>query len=297
MQTILVPLDGSALAEQALTVAEALAQRTAGQLLLVRAVPLLSRPAGDAPFPTLAAARAAAVAEAWDYLKSLISRLEGRGISASATVSDEDEALGIVAVAHRSNVDLIVMATHGRSGLGRWVYGSVAEQVLAEAPVPIVLVRAWQHEPIIAAPDKTAPILVPLDGSPVAEAALPMAAKVATELGSMLLLVRAIPRPGAVFESLQPAELARSEAVAREYLTTVAKRFAVGGQEVQTAVRTGSPEVVIEMVGREHGVGIIVMSTHGFTGLRRIALGSVADAVVRQGSLPVMLVRPPATED
>ena len=145
-RTILVPLDGSALAERALPYAEALARPGGGRLVLVRAVPYLARPAGDKPFATLAAARDAAAAEAREYLDCAAARLGERGIAAEVAVPYEEEADAILAEAQRAGADLIAMATHGRGGLGRWLYGSVAAEVLASTSLPILLIRTWLPE-------------------------------------------------------------------------------------------------------------------------------------------------------
>ncbi len=288
-RTIIVALDGSPLAERALPVAETLSERINGQLVLVRAVPYLSRPEGDARYRTLAAARAAATNEAQGYLDGLVTRLAGRGVAVTALVPEDDEAAGILATARRAGVDLIVMATHGRSGLGRWVYGSVAEEVLAAAPVPVLLVRAWHGTPPDVALETACAVLVPLDGSTLAESALPAAERLADDLGGGLLLLRVVPHSRHEMP-LSAETIASEEAIARAYLARVAGRLGGQGRRILIEVRVGAAAAAIEAVGLEYAAGLVVMATHGLTGLRRSALGSVADAVVRQDSLPVLLV-------
>jgi len=283
---IIVALDGSPLAERALPVAETLSKRTNWHLALVRAVPYLSRPEGDATYRTLAAARAAATVEARCYLDGLVARLAARGVAATAIVPEEDEAAGILAAAHHDGADLIVMATHGRSGLGRWVYGSVAEEVLAAAPLPVLLVRAWHGAPPDAALEAGGAVLVPLDGSILAETALPIGERLADDLGGELLLLRVVPHAAL----LRAEALASQEAIARTYLAKLAGRLGGRGRRILTEVRVGAAAAAIEAVGLEYTAGLVVMATHGLTGLRRSAMGSVADAVVWQDSLPVLLV-------
>jgi nucleotide-binding universal stress UspA family protein len=301
-KTILVPLDGSPLAERALPYAEALARAGGGQLLLVRAVPYLARPTGEGSFKTLAAARPAAAAEARAYLEGVAARLGERGVDARVAVPLEEEADGILAEARRAGADLIAMATHGRGGLGRWLYGSVAQEVIASATLPVLLIRAWLPEGG-AAPLAVAPrILVPLDGSAANEAALPVAEGLAADLGGALVLVRAVARPDLVFAPdallapLLQEELAEEQAIAERYLRDVAARLAAPGRPVEAVVRVGRPGLdmaaaVIEAVGRECGAALVVMTSHRRAGLERLLLGSVADATLRHGTLPVILVR------
>lgn len=215
----------------------------------------------------------------------------------------EDEALGILGEAERRGPDIIAMATHGRGGLGRLVYGSIAEQVLARAAVPTLIVRAWVPTGGAALLADRPRLLVPLDGSADAEAALPVAAALADELGGTLLLMRAVARPDVAFAPdilvapLLRQELAAERAAAEDYLGALADRYARAGHAVETVVRVGRPGLemaaaVIEEVGRERGAALVVMASRRHRGLNRLLLGSVADATLRHGTLPVALVRP-----
>ena len=301
--TILVPLDGSPLAERALPYAAALARPGGGCLVLVRAVPYLARPATDEHFATLAAARDAAVAEAQAYLEPLATRFGEDGLSVRVAVPLEEAADGILAEAQRQDADFIAMATHGRGGLGRWLYGSVAEDVLARTRLPILRIRAWLPEGGAALLADHPRILVPLNGSAASEAILPVASRLAADLGGSLLLVRAVSRPDIQFAPdvllapLLREELATERAAAEGYLRDVAARLAHTGGAVETIVRVGRPGLdtaaaVIEEVGRERGAALVMLTSHHRTGLERLLLGSVADTTLRHGTLPVMLVRP-----
>jgi nucleotide-binding universal stress UspA family protein len=302
-RTILVPLDGSTLAERALPYAEALARPGGGRLALVRAVPYLARPDGDRPYRTLAAARDAAADEARRYLEGVAARHEERGTAAQVAVPYEEEADAILAEAQRAGADLIAMATHGRSGLGRWLYGSVAQEVLARTRLPTLLIRAWLPEGGATLLANAPRILVPLDGSAANEAVLPVAEGLAADLGGSLVLVRAVARPDlalapdAFAGPLLREELAEERAAAEAYLREVAARTADAGRPVETVVRVGRPGLdmaaaVIEAVGRECGAALVVMTSHRRAGFERLLLGSVADATLRHGTLPVILVRP-----
>jgi nucleotide-binding universal stress UspA family protein len=302
-RTILVPLDGSPLAERTLPYAEAIARPCGGRLALVRAVPYLARPAGEQSFPTLAAARNAAADEARAYLEGVGVKLAERGLDTQIAVPYEEEADGIIAEAQRAGADLIAMATHGRGGLGRWIYGSVAQEVIARAKLPTLLVRAWLPEGGAALLADAPRILVPLDGTATNEGVLPVAEGLAADLGGTIVLVRAVARPDlalapdALAGPLLREELAEEQAKAERYLRGVATRLAEGGRAVETVVRVGRPGLDmaatgIESVGRECGAALVVMTSHRRAGLERLLLGSVADATIRHGTLPVVPVRP-----
>jgi nucleotide-binding universal stress UspA family protein len=301
-RTILVPLDGSTLAERALPYAAAFARPGGGRLVLVRAVPYLSRPANDDSFATLAAARAAATDEAREYLAGVAARLGQRGLAVSIAVPQEDEADGILAEARQAGADLVAMATHGRGGLSRFIYGSVAEEVLARTTLPTLLVRAWLPEGGAALLAERPQILVPLDGSSAGEVALPVAEGLAADLDGTLILLRAVARPDLVLAPdlllapLLREELAAERAAAEGYLRDVTARVARTGRAVESVVRVGRPGLdmaatVIEAFGRERGAALVVMSSHRRSGVDRLLLGSVADAILRHGTLPVRLVR------
>ena len=292
--SILVPLDGSPLAERALPYAEGLARAGGARLVLVRAAL-----AHTIPGLNHRQAEMAALEEAASYLEEVARPLRARGLTVDTAVPYGKAAEMIVEEMTSREVDLIVMATHGRSGLGRWVYGSVAEGVLSRGALPVLLVRAWQAAP--AAPFGERPrLLVPLDGSAFAEAALPAALALAKVTGGEIVLLRVVVPPDLAMMSetgLQTyieQEFDAEETAARDYLREVAGRPEVGKHIAAIDVRVGMPGYVVGEAGRAHGAGLIVMATHGRTGLRRAILGSVADATLRQGVAPLLLVQPSA---
>ncbi|MBC7286588.1 MAG: universal stress protein [Armatimonadetes bacterium] len=136
---LLVPLDGSELAEIALTHAESLAKAFGAEIVLVRVVPL---PPARVACPSPIASVEAEFAEAKEYLSSVANRLQQNGILARTSVRQGDVAEEIIQEADSQDCDLIVMSTHGRSGIARWVYGSVADRVLRYGmqAVPAILV-------------------------------------------------------------------------------------------------------------------------------------------------------------
>jgi len=137
---VVVPLDRSPLAEQALPHAVALAKAGHARLELLSVAPLSAPEAAGQYGPRVDWDSDAA--ESRDYLAGLVGRLQDEGLRAHAEVRRGDIAEEILRHVADTEADLIVMSTHGRSGLGRWVYGSIADRILRHAPVPVLLVRA-----------------------------------------------------------------------------------------------------------------------------------------------------------
>lgn len=295
-QRVLVPLDGSALAEQALTYARSLVTAARGTLILVRAANHHGL-TGD-----LAVRERDAVDAAQTYLEGQAQTLEAAGFSVEIGVTFGDAAAHILDEVAIRHADAIAMATHGRSGLGRWVYGSVAERLLAHSPVPVLLVRAWvgdaqSAQALLAKPK----VLVPLDGSPFAEAALPTAVGAAEGLTGELLLLQATVMPTEPVMGPDNLVIANVdqlmeslEGAADDYLAEVEQRLRREhpGLMVSRKVATGVASLTIDEVADGEGAGLIVMATHGRTGVGRTVLGSVAGDVLRFGRTPVLLMRP-----
>ena len=298
---ILVPLDGSPLAEQGLSCALTLARGLPAELVLFRAVwlPPDVRERLDGSAVELDTITARLEAEADDYLAGLVQQLADAGLSARPVVQRGAPAEAILDYAARTGVDQIVMATHGYSGIKRWTHGSVAERVLQAASVPLLLVRAGEQE---AAGDWQTPmmhcrrILVPLDGSPLAEQILPTVTTIARALDAELILFQV---PIAQISGWVMGEwylpvhdvLDTAAEEARVYLGTVAARLEALGLEVSAATSIGAVASCIVEYAEANGVDLIAMCTHGRTGLARWALGSVADRVLRAGGTPLLLVR------
>lgn len=289
--TILVPLDGSAFSERALPMAKTLAQAMRAQVVLMRAASASVFPGTD---PTEAQVRA--VEEAQAYLSSLATEFSQQGTRVQVAVPYGDAAESILLEIGLRGADLVVMCTHGRSGLGRWIYGSVAEQVLARSAAPVLLVHPTGEPATLGPEPEQASLLVTLDGSVFAEAALPHAAALAHAFGGTILLLRTV-EPSMLAYNYPLMDLVR-ESLAREhhdaelYLEEAAQRLRSDGLSVQTVVQGGWPSETIVYRGAALGPRLIVMATHGRTGVARLLLGSVALEVVRRSSLPTLLIRP-----
>jgi nucleotide-binding universal stress UspA family protein len=289
--TILVPLDGSAFSERALPMATTLARALRAQVILVRAASAAVFPGTD---PT--EAQVQAVEEAQAYLSALAAGLSEHDLNIEVAVPYGDAAESILLEIGLRSADLVVMCTHGRSGLGRWIYGSVAEQVLAHSPAPVLLVRPTGEVATLTPEPEQTTLLVPLDGSAFAETALPHTAALARAFGGTILLLCAVEPPMVPYTyqgvSLAPGASMEIAREAESYLEQVAQRLRSAGLSVLTVVREGWPADVIAYRGPALGPSLIVMATHGRTGVARLLLGSVALEVVRRSPLPVMLIRP-----
>jgi nucleotide-binding universal stress UspA family protein len=282
MRTILVPLDGTAQSQRVLPHAEALAMGTDGWLLLMEAAEGHAFYDEDARL-----AHRTAVAAAEQYLTGLERSERGRGVAAARLVLEGPPVPAILEAAADSDADLIVMATHARTGLDRLVVGSVAEEVLRRSSVPLLLVPPGATAPPPS--EGTLRVLVPLDGSHLAEAALEAAAALAppSRLELLLLHVAAPDRLGARRPPTRETVAERMRAAER------LRPLRAAGAAVTTAVRSGGdPAGTIAAVARERSCHVIAMATHGRSGLARLLLGSVAASTLARASVPVLLVRP-----
>jgi nucleotide-binding universal stress UspA family protein len=308
LQTILVPLDGSELAEQALPLALTLAKQTGAAITLLRVIPPPLDPHTAGGITMMAEERLRALWEEADtYLQAVARRLEATTpppnqpltLNFFKTLGDPAVPPIIAEYANEVNADLIVLATHGRTGLSRWALGSVAEQLLQLTRRPVLIVRPrlpsvvnFDHLPSLKK------IMVPLDGSELARQALPLATELAHRFASDLLLFRAAPLPDVILVSpelsLLQADLWEShKREAQQDLRAEATRLGAEGLRVQMMMTPGPAADTLLGVAEDEGVDLIVMTTHGYTGLRRIIYGSVTNRVIRSSPTPVLVVRPP----
>jgi nucleotide-binding universal stress UspA family protein len=291
IEAIVVALDGSALGQRAVPYAAALAEKVGGRLLLVRAA--LAHPFFR---DDLAAAQVAVIGEAEADLEATAKVLRADGLRVETRVCYGPAASSVVEEARLGQADLIVLSTHGRGGLGRWIYGSVADQVLRRAETPVLVV------PPAASADWSAPgeapVLVPVDGSDLAEEALGPAAALAAALDGSLLLVRVIEPSyvGYVYGQGYPVapklDVAEMLKAAEADLGALARRLRAEGHRVATRAEVGPPAQTIARIAAEVGASAIALATHGRGGLARLVMGSVATGLLQRADVPVLLVRP-----
>ncbi len=294
MTGVVVPLDGSRPAEQALDLALPVSHALGARLLLLRVVPRM-----EIAWPVGRPAREQQIAEAEHteahrYVARLAGLLRARDVDAGIDVRFGDPAEEIVTASR--GAAMVVMTTHGRGGLQRFLVGSVADRAARHALCPVLLVRPAEETLASRALRR---IAVALDGSRLAETALPVSVDLATRLDATLVLVRVVPaaerlvlgRVGRqVIEELGGALVVD----AKGYLEGVAAT--VSGARVETQVRRGSAAEQLLRLGGPGGVDLMVLATHGRGGIRRWALGSVALRVVHESAAPVLVVPAGARE-
>lgn len=302
---ILVPMDFSGYARQALTFAVPLARANRAKISLVHVaqLPVSMRAVPDGGI-VMAVDRVQLAAAARRHLDDLADRLLPKQVRGRTIVGEGNAAAGVVAAARRLKADLIVLSNTGRSGLKRLLLGSTAERIVRHAHCPVLTVRRQMNESaqrLLAIQKPLYPsrlpwrrMLVPLDFSPGSLRALKLAVPLAGANGSRLMLLNVV-EPNPYASGLEGSVLVESDAViakrARGLLTQFARRFVPKSVPTITLVRQGRAVDVIVDTAQEKCVDLIVLSTHGHTGLDRVLMGSTTEQVVRTAKCPVLVVR------
>lgn len=232
------------------------------------------------------------LAESQGVVDELAASVRAVGLETHTHTSIGEAASEIVAYATEQGVGLIVMATTGRTGMAHVVMGSVAERVVRHATCPVLTVR---YEGAAAPAPLTAGgllglrrILVPLDGSELAEAALPHLVKLAKRHGAEVTLLCVTHAHALRATELVEAQV-RVVQEAETYLAGVERRLAAEGVSASSVVRYGeAPEEILDDI-RSRRPDLVAMGTHGRTGLTHLVLGSVAERVLRASPVPVLL--------
>jgi nucleotide-binding universal stress UspA family protein len=300
-RSIVVPLDGSSFGLQALPAALGLAgpAQAAVHLVYVQEPPLA--PIGLPGEPVLEPHIASVLVAGMDrYLGELADRICARTrLKVSAAIRHGRAAEAIAAYAREAGADLIVLTTHGRGGLSRLWLGSVADELLRIAVIPLLAVRPARRSQGLGRERRFRHVLAPLDGSDLAEQALAPAVVTARLAKARLTLLRvvtphlAIARPAPVTR-LDRADLVRQRREAEDYLRGVAERLRQEGVPVTTrVVASGDPARAIIRSAAAGRADVIAMATHARGRLGRFLRGSVCDKVLRGASrTAVLLTRP-----
>ena len=316
LKKILVPLDGSERAERGLAMAARIARGSGGSLLLVRIVsvpPIRFAPYGE-PAQIALALIANARDEAEEYLKKVSASPLVEGIAVEARAIEGHVSADILDTARNEQCDLIVICTHGHTGFQRWRLGRVADQVARHAPVPVLVVPARDAQPAPASANAGLRMLVTLDGSELAEAAIQPALDLAVALSApaqtsihllevvdffSAMMADADRTPEEESTETVPEIGAEERALdlARTYLGDVTHRMRQEHPDLTVtfaAMLSGDVAKTIgEIAEGQPTFDIITMATHGRGGLQRWAMGSITERVLHTTHLPLLIARSP----
>ncbi len=294
---ILVPLDGSVVAESALASAALLAKRCESEVLLVGC----ARGHAFPGFLTSAARRQTYKLERYLSLAAVL--LSAEGVNVETAVLSERPAAGIARQSQARGVDLIVMATYKRGGQETLLHPSLIWSVLTASSAPMLVLKppdTEHQEPnqprlprFLAEP--AVPIIVPLDGSRRSERALPLAQKLAWLFAHPLLLVRAAALPylaGGVVDYPMTLDELRKWSLEEtwDYLEHKRAELAQTGLVVKIESMSGEAATCIEACVQDYNAGLVVMASHSRSGLSRLLLGSTSRSVLSRVAVPLLVV-------
>jgi len=290
-QHILVPLDGSSFAERSLPLAEMLTENFHADLTLMS---VMQTPGATRSLSLDDVAKQKI--STWQvgqegYLKGLSEKFQQKGLNVKYLLRAGRVAESINDMVAEQGVDLIVITTHGRTGIQRWLLGSVANRIVQLATRPVLIIRPVEKEPV---PEPFKKLLVTLDGSEFAERVLPHVLSWASALGGEVLLLRVPQVPDAEMYGAQVDEIQQmrqeAEAEAQAYLKDIANVFEEAGVQARTFVQGSRPAQSIIELAEKEGASTVMMATHGRGGLDRLFMGSTAERIVQHTHCPVFLV-------
>jgi nucleotide-binding universal stress UspA family protein len=322
-QRIVVPLDGSSRAERAIPIAARIARATHGSVLLLQVATYqaqygLSLYQAYPSFPVLAEDMLDTALEQAEYYLTALTHSETlAGIKVEMKACTGMAASVILAVAREQQADLIVMCSHGRTGFKRWALGSVAQKIVRQSPLPVLLLRQGSPAPVDLQSSSTHSLraLVALDGSPFAEAALLPAAQLVAALAppgeGVLHLAQIVSLPDmmSVQEYTEDDEAIRKQVLhaATMYMNRVAEKLRSRMATERALQVTWSVSVREDVAGgliriaelgeetgsyEGGGCDVLAMATHGLSGLQRWMIGSITERVLDGTKLPMLIVRP-----
>jgi nucleotide-binding universal stress UspA family protein len=297
LRHLLVPLDGSPMAESVLSATADLVRRLSAHVTLLH---IIER---GAPKTVHGERHLTQPAEAESYLRGVAEWFVSEGVRADFLVHRDgaDVAKSIADGAAEIGADLVVLCTHGWSGLRGFLFGRVAQQVLRWGTIPVLLIQpsaeGWK------APFSCRRLVVPLDGSGMAETALPAASAVAHAFEAEVRLVWVVPtvatvsgERGAAMKLMPSAAAALLDAEAAQaatYLERVGARLREEGVKISVEVGRGEPiRVLLDTVAKQE-IDLIVIATHGRSGISAVWAGSVTSRILRYSTRPILLIRIP----
>jgi nucleotide-binding universal stress UspA family protein len=284
---LLVPLDGSELAERAVPYAQTIAKNMGSEITLFT-VSIASAEQLDRPMKA--------------YLELKARELQAQGIKASCAVAYGNVPDEIVGFADKNNIDLIIISTHGYSGIKRWVLGSVARKVLYGTSVQVLLIKSKAPE---VSQVELKKFLLPLDGSPFSESPIPFIQQLTKDSRAEIFLTLVCEPPlvpsygdhpiNPTWEKHRDEVWVEAKKQAEEYLKKMKAGLQKQGMKVKSHVIPGELGRVAETLlqaAEQDKIDLITMATHGRSSVSRWVYGGIANRIVEQSIQPVLLIRP-----
>ncbi len=289
---ILVPIDGSENSEHALESVTGLAEKLSAEIVLLAVTGSHADfDIGDGSAPRDDAGSANR------YLDHKAEPLRARGLSVSTEVEAGIPADVIMSAARRSGADLIAMSTHRESVIARGILGSVTDSVLRASPVPVLAINPESTAAHVSEGWVPSTVIIPLDGSKLAEECVPTALDIAEACGAEAVFIRAvhlpsyaISGPGAEYYGVDYGVSAKRDG-AQKYLEQFVEMAKSKGLSASSHAALGNAAARIIEETTNVPDAMIVISSHGRSGVRRMILGSVADKIVRSSHHPVLVLK------
>ncbi len=282
MKTLVVPLDGSDVGTNALSLATVLARATGARVELTHVVTRSHFSDANGVLPE----------SSESFLERVRSSLPG-DLEVTTSIEYGDPVEQVLKRVDQAPGAVLIISSRGRTGVSRTVFGSVSDQIIRMSPAPVIVTRETMRVPR----QTLSSIIVPLDSSPLSERALPWAVKLASQTDSTIGLVSVIDvnqvaAYGGIERQSDLLISIEDEArdLARSYLDERVKQLRSEGVRSTWEVRLGRPADEIIRAAETTAADLIIMSTHRRAGIRRWAFGSVTDDVVQRGSAPVLVV-------
>ena len=295
---IMVPLDGSDEAEAILPYVSHIAS---GMDLAVTLLSVMDRGAMEMSESYYSRLFERAEEEAKGKLHNAAHQLKLDGVRTEELVVSGRADAEITEEADRLGCNLIAMSTHGRSLLGRGILGSVADRVVHTARIPVLTITPDKVRAYHGSDTLVTRLVVPLDGSALAETVLPYVKEMASGLGYTVVLLRVVRPLHYFWVGEHPPEIHEENALmenqARKYMEATAEGLSRDGVDVEWRVLVGHPTTTVLEQIRDIPHSIVALTTHGRSGFRRWLIGSLAETLVRSGGDPVLIVPPPEQQE
>jgi nucleotide-binding universal stress UspA family protein len=298
IRSILVPVDGSRFSEHSFPLALSLAQRNGAQLHVVQVHVGLPVGAVEAPEVMFEWEDEVRTQERAN-LDAAVHELGERGVSVTSALLEGSVVSALADYAGRQKIDMVVMTSHGRGGLSRAWLGSVADALIRFISIPVLITRPGSREPDLSTPVSPARVLIPLDGSVLSESVVQYALDVVDPNTAHFTLLHVSEPAYVLGGAFMAASVLEENAAVKQRLAhddAYLRRLALSVRTKATmetrVIMHPEPAHAILDFAYEHHFDMIVMATHGRHGFARLALGSVADKVLRGFDKPVLMYRP-----